>query len=96
MNTYCSFEHALHVKELEGEEPYNAVFIRAPAITRIGDGVRSLASVKAATSGGSFRKWEQVSNVYVTLEPFAMENGLLTQSFKVKRDFVAKRYQDEL
>jgi len=32
----------------------------------------------------------------VTLEPFAMANGLLTQSFKVKRDFVAKRYEDEL
>eukprot|EP00986_Skeletonema_menzelii_P020748 scaffold32200_cov148-Skeletonema_menzelii.AAC.1 len=54
------------------------------------------SDVKAATSGGKFRKWEQVSNVYVTLEPFAMANGLLTQSFKVKRDFVAKRYQDEL
>lgn len=54
------------------------------------------ADVKAATSGGSFRQWEQVKNVYVTLEPFAMANGLLTQSFKVKRDFVAKRYQDEL
>jgi len=54
------------------------------------------SDVKAATSGGTFRKWEQVSDVYVTLEPFAMANGLLTQSFKVKRDFVAKRYQDEL
>lgn len=54
------------------------------------------ADVKAATSGGTFRQWEQVNSVYVTLEPFAMANGLLTQSFKVKRDFVAKRYQDEL
>ena len=54
------------------------------------------ADIKAATSTGAFRKWEQVNNVYVTFEPFAMANGLLTQSFKVKRDFVAKRYQDEL
>jgi long-chain acyl-CoA synthetase len=54
------------------------------------------SEVKRATSSGSFRKWEQVSDVYVTLEPFAMANGLLTQSYKVKRDFVAKRYQDEL
>lgn len=52
--------------------------------------------VKRATSSGAFRKYEQVKDVYVTLEPFAMANGLLTQSFKVKRDFVAKRYQDEL
>lgn len=57
---------------------------------------RVKSEVKAATSGGAFRKWEQVSDVYVTLEPFAMANGLLTQSFKVKRDFVAKRYADEL
>jgi len=57
---------------------------------------RVKSDVKAATSGDAFRKWEQVSDVYVTLEPFAMANGLLTQSFKVKRDFVAKRYQDEL
>lgn len=54
------------------------------------------SDVKQATSSGSFRKWEQVKDVYVTLEPFAMVNGLLTQSYKVKRDFVAKRYQDEL
>jgi long-chain acyl-CoA synthetase len=52
--------------------------------------------VKQATSSGVFRKWEQVNDVYVTLEPFAMANGLLTQSYKVKRDFVVKRYQDEL
>lgn len=54
------------------------------------------ADVKRATSSGAFRKWEQVSDVYLTLEPFAMANGLLTQSYKVKRDFVAKRYAEEL
>ena len=54
------------------------------------------SDVKKATSSGSFRKWEKVNDVYVTLEPFAMANGLLTQSYKVKRDFVQKRYQDEL
>jgi long-chain acyl-CoA synthetase len=63
------------------------------------DGVipnRVASDVKKATSSGMFRKWEQVNDVYITLEPFAMANGLLTQSYKVKRDFVAKRYQDEL
>jgi long-chain acyl-CoA synthetase len=57
---------------------------------------RVASDVKQATSSGVFRKWEQVNDVYVTLEPFAMANGLLTQSYKVKRDFVVKRYQDEL
>jgi len=54
------------------------------------------ADVKKATTSDAFRKYEQTSDVYVTLEPFAMANGLLTQSYKVKRDFVAKRYENEL
>ena len=54
------------------------------------------ADIKKATSGASFRKWEKVNNVYVTLEPFAMGNGLLTQSYKVKRHAIAKRYENEL
>jgi len=53
-----------------------------------------LANVKMATS--SFRQWEQVGNVYITLEPFAMANGFLTQSYKVKRDAVFSRYSNEL
>jgi len=55
---------------------------------------RLISEIRTATKG--FRKWEQVGNIYITLEPFAMSNGLLTQSFKVKRDFVFKRYLDEL
>ena len=45
-----------------------------------------------ATSG--FRSWEQVNKVYMTLEPFVMVNGLLTQSYKVKRNVVLDRYKD--
>jgi len=52
------------------------------------------ADVKQATS--DFRKWEQVGSVYLTLEPFAMANGQLTQSYKVKRDSVLARYKDSL
>ena len=54
-----------------------------------------LKDMKAATSKG-FQPWERVSDFYLTLEPFAMANGLLTQSFKVKRDFVAKKYEEVL
>lgn len=53
-----------------------------------------MADVRAATK--DFRKWEQVGKVYLSLEPFAMSNGLLTQSYKVKRDAVSQRYVDEL
>jgi long-chain acyl-CoA synthetase len=53
-----------------------------------------LTDIKRATKG--FRQWEQVSDVHITLEPFAMANGLLTQSYKVKRASVSERYNDEL
>jgi len=50
--------------------------------------------VQAATK--SFRTWERVTNVIYTLEPFAMSNGLLTQSYKVKRDAVYEAFKHEL
>ena len=53
-----------------------------------------MADAKRAGSG--FRAWEQVGAVYITLEPFAMANGQLTQSYKVKRASVSERYGDEL
>ena len=54
-----------------------------------------MKDVAAATSEG-FRPWEKVGDAYITLEPFAMANGQLTQSYKVKRDSVIARYGDEL
>lgn len=54
-----------------------------------------LAEVRAATKVG-FRSWEQVNDFYITLEPFAMSNGQLTQSYKVKRQQVLERYADQL
>lgn len=53
-----------------------------------------MASIKAATK--DFRQWEQVGDVYVTMEPFAMVNGQLTQSYKVKRASVMERYGEKL
>lgn len=52
------------------------------------------ADIKTATS--AFRPWEQVGDIHVTLEPFAMANGLLTQSYKVKRDAVMARHGADL
>lgn len=70
--------------------------INASSDLRSNDGLKSalMSDIRAATK--DFRKWEQVGNLYLTLEPFAMSNGLLTQSYKVKRDAVANRYMDEL
>jgi long-chain acyl-CoA synthetase len=51
-------------------------------------------AVKKATSG--FQKYEQVGDDYITLDPFAMANGQLTQSYKVKRASVMETYGHEL
>jgi long-chain acyl-CoA synthetase len=53
-----------------------------------------MGSIKDATK--DFRKWEQVGDVFLTMEPFAMVNGQLTQSYKVKRASVTERYGNEL
>jgi long-chain acyl-CoA synthetase len=50
--------------------------------------------IKSATT--SFRPWEQVGDIHVVIEPFAMANGLLTQSYKVKRDAVMARHGSDL
>ena len=73
-----------------------AALSSASAELRNNDSLKSalMADIREATK--VFRIWEQVGNIYVTLEPFAMSNGLLTQSYKVKRDAVANRYKDDL
>lgn len=53
---------------------------------------RILSDMQKVTAK-KFRKWEQVGDVYLTLEPFAMVNGLLTQSYKVKRNVVQDKYK---
>lgn len=74
----------------------NDILLNASSDLRNDGGLKSalMADIRAATK--DFRKWEQVGDIYLTLEPFAMSNGLLTQSYKVKRDAVANRYMNEL
>jgi long-chain acyl-CoA synthetase len=75
----------------------NAVILSSAAERlRQADSLKSalVADTKKATKG--FRAWEQVNEIYITLEPFAMVNGLLTQSYKVKRASVIERYGDKL
>lgn len=43
-----SFETAVNVPVL-GEEPFNAIFIRAPVVQEVGDGVEALASLSDGT-----------------------------------------------
>lgn len=70
--------------------------LQASETLRADDSLKSALVADIRTATKEFRKWEQVKNIYITLEPFAMSNGLLTQSYKVKRDAVSNRYLDQL
>jgi long-chain acyl-CoA synthetase len=72
------------------------ILISASADLRKNTSLQSMIEdiIKSATN--NFRKWEKVNDCYLTLEPFAMSNGQLTQSYKVKRNQVSERYAKEL
>ena len=72
------------------------ILIRASADLRKNKALQTMMEevIKGATN--QFRKWEKVNDCYLTLEPFAMSNGQLTQSYKVKRNQVMERYAKEL
>jgi long-chain acyl-CoA synthetase len=80
----------------EDWELNSALLTNASVRLRQSDSLRNalIADTKQASKG--FRAWEQVNDVYITLEPFAMVNGQLTQSYKVKRASVLERYGHEL
>eukprot|EP00960_Hanusia_phi_P024352 717364-Hanusia_phi.AAC.1 len=44
-------------------------------------------------NSGRFREWERVGAVGLLLEPFTMENAMMTQTLKVKREAVANKYK---
>jgi long-chain acyl-CoA synthetase len=50
--------------------------------------------IKATVRG--FPKYARVRAVYLTLEPWSVENGLLTPTLKLKRPEVKKRFADEI
>ena len=80
----------------EDFEQSAAILTSAAARLRQADSLKNalIADTKRATK--NFRAWEQVNDVYITLEPFAMVNGQLTQSYKVKRASVSERYAGEI
>ena len=77
-------------------ETYSRELNEAADKLRSNAGLKTALKTDVSRATKGFRKWEQVSEVYLTLEPFAMVNGLLTQSYKVKRDQVVNRYKDLL
>ena len=44
----------------------------------------------------SFPGYAQVRAVYLTLEPWTIEGGLLTPTMKIKRDAMGQRFEREI
>eukprot|EP00977_Amphora_coffeiformis_P028242 scaffold34916_cov170-Amphora_coffeaeformis.AAC.6 len=84
--TMTAEECATEIKELQ----------EASSRLRKNKDLQKALEAAAQSASKQFRAWEKVSDVYLTFEPFAMSNGQLTQSYKVKRDSVLRRYQAEL
>jgi len=80
----------------EDSQKAGKILADASVEIRKDDALRNAIMKDIQMATKDFRQWEQVGNVYLTLEPFAMANGLLTQSYKVKRDAVLNKYKDEL
>jgi long-chain acyl-CoA synthetase len=84
------------VEDFQSNQP---LLVQASAELRSNAAVAKLVGdlVKTATAtANGFRKWERVNDVFMTVEPFAMVNGQLTQSYKVKRPQVMERYGKDL
>ncbi|KAF4742969.1 hypothetical protein FOZ62_030239 [Perkinsus olseni] len=62
------------------------------------DAVRSLVlrSVQEISDKNKLRGFEKVKAVHLTSIPFTAENGLLTPSFKLKRDVAFKTFEEEI
>ena len=54
----------------------------------------ALARIKAALR--SFPRYARVRAVYLTLEPWSIENGLITPTMKLKRSAIEQRFAEEI
>ena len=44
----------------------------------------------------TFRQFERISNIHFLKEPFTIENGMMTQTLKIKKNIVFERYDAEI
>lgn len=52
-----------------------------------------LKDLDAVGRRNKFQGYERVRNVWLGLEPFTIENGLLTPTLKLKRPIATKKYR---
>ena len=55
-----------------------------------------LADIKKVSKAGSLNSLEMVKAIHLDSEPFSVENGLLTPTFKMKRKQMKDKYEKEI
>jgi long-chain acyl-CoA synthetase len=68
-----------------GVAPDDPAALRAEAVTR-------LALARAQAAAHAFPRYAQPRAVWLTLEPWTIENGLITPTMKLKRSVLAQRF----
>ena len=81
-----------HWKKLAAEKGWKA---DDAAVLR-GKGVEDEIKARVGVQMKAFPGYAQVRRVLVTLEPWSMENGLLTPTLKLKRPKVMEKFNAEI
>ncbi len=81
-----------HWKTLAAEKGWNA----GDAAALRGEAVEQAIKARVAAQMKQFPGYAQVRRVMVTLDPWTMENGLLTPTLKLKRPKVMEKYGAEI
>ena len=75
----------LHVKK--GVDPNSLKDFKAMLLNEINQKIKKRES---------FRAFERIGNIHLLKEPFSVENGMLTQTLKIKKNVVCERYEAEI
>jgi long-chain acyl-CoA synthetase len=87
----------IHQVMLVGQDrkTLGALVIPEPDTQPTEDRIRAELEQRTGVPGG-FRTFEAVHKIALLDEPFSFENGLLTQTLKMKRNVIADRYADTI
>jgi long-chain acyl-CoA synthetase len=87
---------ALIVADVPALAAYFGEDMRSPQLLLTDKRTRRLFEDEVLKHSRDFRTFELVRNFWLEMDPFTRENGMLTPTFKLRRDRVCKRYEGKL
>ena len=60
------------------------------------DNLKQIVKAAVGNANKSLSVIERVRNFIITNEPFSIENGLLTNTLKIRRVYIVKKYKEQL